>query len=308
MNVRLMCLEYRSRSRSWTISIGSLPCEIGLGPAGLGVDGVDPQVGRDVAIEQIELKVNQDRLLAGHLETEPVEPRLTFVGVVEIIDVVGGAIDVAAEPQLVGLLPRVVGLGLDRRAVRVGECQIASTRRGLERGIAPALRLLASIRLAWPSRAGPIGEIEVRIARVQLLGEPVCSGPCQLDREPVIGLDAAALEGDREAVGLAGLEVAEREGFSMAGFHRQRPRRRVRGRLVVRAGVSGALGLRARRARPRPPRPPMRPRLVAVARRSLTLSVLPWVGSSSESPILIVLDWRSYRNLGQLGGIDPVAA
>ena len=42
MNVRLMCFEYRSRSRSWTISIGSLPVEVGLGPAGLRVDACRP--------------------------------------------------------------------------------------------------------------------------------------------------------------------------------------------------------------------------------------------------------------------------
>ena len=41
-----------------------LAVEIGLGPAGLGVDRVDPQIGRDVAVEQVELEVNEDRLLA----------------------------------------------------------------------------------------------------------------------------------------------------------------------------------------------------------------------------------------------------
>ena len=52
--------------------------QVGLGPAGLGVDRVDPEIGRDVAIEQIELEVNQDRLLVRHLEPEPVEPGLPF--------------------------------------------------------------------------------------------------------------------------------------------------------------------------------------------------------------------------------------
>ena len=72
--------------------------EIGLGPAALGVDRVDPEIGRDVAVEQIELEVNQDRLLVGDLEPEPVEARFPFVGVFEVVDVVGRAVDVAAEP------------------------------------------------------------------------------------------------------------------------------------------------------------------------------------------------------------------
>ena len=40
-----------------------LAVQIGRGLAALGVDRVDPQIGRDVAVEQIELKVNEDRLV-----------------------------------------------------------------------------------------------------------------------------------------------------------------------------------------------------------------------------------------------------
>ena len=36
--------------------------QVGLGPARLRVDRVDPQVGGDVAVEQVELEVDEDRL------------------------------------------------------------------------------------------------------------------------------------------------------------------------------------------------------------------------------------------------------
>ena len=56
--------------------------EIGLGLAGLGVDGVDPEIGRDVAVEQVELEVDQDRLLRPSPRTEtsrgPTFPSLVF--------------------------------------------------------------------------------------------------------------------------------------------------------------------------------------------------------------------------------------
>ena len=42
------------------------------------VDRVNPKVGRDVSIKQVELEVNQDRLFVLHLEPEPVEPGLPF--------------------------------------------------------------------------------------------------------------------------------------------------------------------------------------------------------------------------------------
>ena len=70
-----------------------------------GADGVNAKVGRDVAIEQVELEVDEDRFLVLHLEAKPVEPALAFRGVFQVIDVVGRPVHVAAEPQFVCLLP-----------------------------------------------------------------------------------------------------------------------------------------------------------------------------------------------------------
>jgi hypothetical protein len=97
--------------------------QVGLGLFSFGVEPVGPEVGRDVTVQEIELKVNEDRLVIGYLETEPVEPRLTFAGVVEVVDVIGGAVDIASEPEKVGLPPGVVGLGLNGGSVRGGECE-----------------------------------------------------------------------------------------------------------------------------------------------------------------------------------------
>ncbi len=97
-----------------------LAIEIGLGPAGLRVDRVDPEIGRDIAVEQIDLEIDEDGPLFGDLEPEPVQAGPALIRVLEVIDIVGRAIHVAAEPQLVGLLPGVVRLGLDRGTVVAG--------------------------------------------------------------------------------------------------------------------------------------------------------------------------------------------
>ena len=90
----------------------------------LRVDRVDPEIGRYVAIQQVELEVDQDRLFVLHLEPEPVEPGLPLRLIFEVVDVVARAIDVASRPQLVRLLPRVVGLGLDGRAIAGSDFQM----------------------------------------------------------------------------------------------------------------------------------------------------------------------------------------
>jgi hypothetical protein len=72
--------------------------EIGLRLAALGVDRIGLQIGGDVAVEQIELEVDEDRFFAGHLEAKPVEPRSPFTRVFEIVDVIGRAIHNAPEP------------------------------------------------------------------------------------------------------------------------------------------------------------------------------------------------------------------
>ncbi len=70
---------------------------IGQGLATLRIDGEDPQVRRDVTVQQIELKVDEDRLSTLDLELEPVEPAFAFIGVGKVVDIIGRAIDVAAE-------------------------------------------------------------------------------------------------------------------------------------------------------------------------------------------------------------------
>ena len=97
-------------------------------------------------------------------------PDLPSLRVVEVVDVIGRAVDVASEPQQVGLPPGVVGLGLDRGIVGGGKFKslpldadrqgsIAGTRlpREHERGLAVAI---------WP-----IGKVEVGVTRVQFLGK-----------------------------------------------------------------------------------------------------------------------------------------
>jgi hypothetical protein len=64
---------------------------------------------------------------------------------------------------------------------------------------------------------GPIGEIEVAITRVQVLDELVGCGSRQFGSDPVVGLEPAAFEGHQQRVGVTGLQVAEREGFPLAG-------------------------------------------------------------------------------------------
>ncbi len=109
-------------------------------------------------------------MLRGHLEPEPVESRFPFVGILEIVDVIGGAVDVAAEPQLVGLLPRIVGLGFDCGAIGVGKCQIPPLDAdGKRSGIGDPVPDECQAGLAVTRWA--IGQVEVRIARVDLLGE-----------------------------------------------------------------------------------------------------------------------------------------
>ena len=78
-------------------------------------------------------------------------PDFPSLRVFEVVDVVGRAVDVATEPQLVGLLPRVVGLGLDGRAVGGWDrcIDVHSTRTA--RSASPPFRLLASTSRAWPS-------------------------------------------------------------------------------------------------------------------------------------------------------------
>ena len=77
------------------------------------IDRVDPEVGRDVTVKEIKLEVDKDRFSTLDLEPEPVEAAFSLLCVGKIIRVVGRAIDVAAQLQRVGLLPSIVGLGLD---------------------------------------------------------------------------------------------------------------------------------------------------------------------------------------------------
>ena len=86
-----------------------LALEIKLGPTRLRVDRIDAEIGRDVAIEQVELEVDEDRLLVRDLEPEPVEAGFPFFLVFEVIDVVGRAVNVAAKTQLVGLRHESLG-------------------------------------------------------------------------------------------------------------------------------------------------------------------------------------------------------
>ena len=97
-----------------------LAAQVGRGAIRLRVHREDPHVGRDVAVEQFELEVHEDRTVAGDIELEPVEPRASFPRVIEVIDVVGRSVHIAAEDDLVGVLPRVVRLGLECRPVGGG--------------------------------------------------------------------------------------------------------------------------------------------------------------------------------------------
>ena len=91
-------------------------------------------------------------------------------------------------------------------------------------------------------RPWTVGEIEIGVSSVQHLGQSVRSGTFKLDRDPIFGVNGAALEGNLQAVGLAGFEVPERDSFSMAARDRQRPRRGRSGRRTARTSLNPVLG------------------------------------------------------------------
>ena len=133
-----------------------LALQVGLGPAGLGVDRVDPQVGRDVAIEQIELEVNQDRLVVGHLESEPVEARSSLLR--------GSRGSRRRRPcrrrrgraAARWPAPGVVGLGLDRGAIGRRNGQVRPGDAHVQRA-SPFFPVRARLNRAWPSARGRYG-------------------------------------------------------------------------------------------------------------------------------------------------------
>ena len=131
--------------------------EVGLGPAGLRVDRVNPQVGGDVAVEQVELEVDEDRLGSVHLEPEPVETGLALLRVVEVIDVVRRAVDVAPEPR--GLASCQVSLGSASMAGRSASVsrKIRPVKADRDRAPAADRRLGSEVTADGPIRR-PVGK------------------------------------------------------------------------------------------------------------------------------------------------------
>jgi len=116
------------------------------------------------------LGIDQDRFPTLHFELEPVEAAFSLIGVGKIIQVVGRAMDIAAELQRVGLLPSVVGLGLDGYAFRCGERELPPLNAHQERG---ATRIIASGQRDRDRavRGRSAGQEPIGIARVHFLAD-----------------------------------------------------------------------------------------------------------------------------------------
>ena len=194
--------------------------EIERRPSALVIDRVDPEVGRDVAVKEIKLEVDKDRFSTLDLEPEPVEAAFSLLCVGKIIRVVGRAIDVAAELQRVGLLPSIVGLGLDGYALRFGERELSPLNANRERG---ATRIIASDqRDRDPAVRGRAkGQVPIRIARVHFLPDRLDAGPGQLGRDTVPRAGRGLLETQQQAERLARLEVAQQARSRLAWLERE---------------------------------------------------------------------------------------
>ncbi len=137
------------------------------------------------------------------LEPEPVEPRTAFVRVVEIIDVVGRAVDVAAEDKRVGVPPVVVRLGLDRRGVG-----------GVDREPGPVeedRKLWGSIvhadrDLSVAGLRRPVRKVRIGVARMEGLDQAIAAGTIQRDGCPVGRPRRPAPQGHQKPIGATGLD------------------------------------------------------------------------------------------------------
>ena len=210
VNVTAQVLGYRSRSRSWTISIGSLPVDIRPRFAGLRVHRVHAHVGRDVAVEQIKPEVNQDgrARFAPRSETSPgpICPR----GVVQIVNVVGRSVDVTTRVERVGLMPRVVGLGLDCRSIAVSQKQIAARDSDRDPRRSPNLDC-ASVR-SRPGRRPWAGTTEIRRHHPhERLAYCVGPGSAQVQTHGFSGTERGGLDACQKSIGMARDDVSQRD-------------------------------------------------------------------------------------------------
>ena len=220
-----------------------LAAQVGFRLACAGVEGVDFEIGRDVAIQEVELKVHEDRLASRHLEAKPVEAGLPLLHVVEIVHVVGRSIHVSAQLQHAGLLPGIIGLGLDRRAVargddRPGPCHAHGQR------LSACLFVSREhqVSLAVPVRT--VDEVKVGISGMEIFLQVIDVGAREFDLHALIGGNACVFQADKEAVGFAGLDVAQGQSLAMTRLKRDRPCRRFGARAVGGAARPVPLGAR----------------------------------------------------------------
>ena len=155
---------------------------VGDGRAG-GIDGVEPQIHRDVAVEQIELEIDEHGRGVFDFELEPVEAGLALVGVFEVIHIVGRAIHITSQHERIGMAPVVVGLGFDGCTLGGIEFDVRPfdrnwdlffARRSLERDFAVAVL------------RGPEREIEVGVTGVQVFLCAETVGTVECDLNPIL--------------------------------------------------------------------------------------------------------------------------
>ena len=199
-----------------------LPDEVRLRPVVLHRE--DGQVGRDVAVDQVEGEGDEDGLLGIDVEAEPIQPGAAFLGVFEPVHVVGRAVDRAAEDEPVRRAPVVVGLGF-QGVVGVVFGPGDEERQGGGPGV-----LANQPDAAAAVASGAIGDVDVRVAGVERLAQDEPARAAQLD------LDAVVVRGggDRDDQLAAAIRVEPRQGA------RPRPgrgQRKGRAERLRRAGV-----------------------------------------------------------------------
>ncbi len=164
------------------------------------------EIGRDVAIDKVEVEENERGVRVGQFKTKPVETILALVPVVQVVHVIRRPVHVAAQDERVGVLPVIVRLRLDRVLLGGGQPDGRSLDQDGERtGRAGGLDREPN----GATRSCPDREPEVRVAPMQGLAKRGAVGKPRLDPQLLGTREIAGTYGNQKAQNLVGVRFRQ---------------------------------------------------------------------------------------------------